>query len=64
MRQERGLDLVELADAATLDVRSVAALELGRIDPPYDMLIALSEGLGVRPSILFIRADALRRVHT
>jgi ribosome-binding protein aMBF1 (putative translation factor) len=39
MRQERGLGLAQLATAAELDVRLIAALELGEIDPRYDVLI-------------------------
>lgn len=60
MRQERGIGLAELATAAELDVRLVAALELGEVDPRYDVLIALAKGLGVWPSSSFVQADALR----
>jgi hypothetical protein len=37
----------------------IAELEAGRLDADYDLLLALAEGLGVRASAFFLRAEEL-----
>jgi transcriptional regulator with XRE-family HTH domain len=59
IRRERGMGVEQLADAAGVDPRRVAALERGRVNPGYGMLLALADGLGVRPSMFIARAEAL-----
>jgi hypothetical protein len=37
----------------------VRALEAGQLDPTYELLLALADGLDVRVSAFVIRAEAL-----
>jgi transcriptional regulator with XRE-family HTH domain len=60
IRRERRLSQDELAAAAGIERTRIEALEAGRLDPDYELLLALSEGLGVRPSALVIRAEELQ----
>jgi transcriptional regulator with XRE-family HTH domain len=46
LREERHMTPGELADAAGIEQTSVEALEAGRFDPPYHVLLALAEALG------------------
>jgi transcriptional regulator with XRE-family HTH domain len=59
IRVERGLSPVELAAATGIEIARIQTLEAGRLDPDYEMLLALAEGLGVRPSTFVIRAEEL-----
>jgi transcriptional regulator with XRE-family HTH domain len=59
IRAERGLSVGELAAAAGIEIERVQALEAGQLDPDYELLLTLAEGLGVRPSALVIRAEEL-----
>ena len=59
IRQERGLGVGELAATTGIEHARIQELEAGRLDPDYELLVALAEGLGVRPSALVIRAEAL-----
>jgi transcriptional regulator with XRE-family HTH domain len=38
----------------------VDALETGQLDPTYELLLALADGLGVEPSALVILAERLK----
>ena len=60
VREEQGWKTDELAVATGIAQAQIQALEAGRLDPDYDLLLALAEGLGVRPSALFIRAEELQ----
>lgn len=60
IREERSVSLDDLGASAGIDSRSIATLEIGRLDPHYDVLLALAEGLGVRPSTFVIRAEEIR----
>ena len=59
IRRERGMAMEQLADAAGVDLRRLVALERGRVNPGYGLLLALADGLGVRPSLFIARAEAL-----
>jgi transcriptional regulator with XRE-family HTH domain len=59
VRHERGVAAAELAVAAGVELTVVQALEAGRLDPPYELLVMLAQSLGVRPSAFVIRAEAL-----
>jgi transcriptional regulator with XRE-family HTH domain len=59
IRGERGMDVAQLAAAAGVDLRRIAALEAGRLNPAYELLLALAEVLGVPASELVVRAEAL-----
>jgi len=60
VREERGLGVSELAAASGVAQPRIAALERGELDPHFELLLELAEGLGVRPSELFVRAEELR----
>jgi transcriptional regulator with XRE-family HTH domain len=59
MREQRGMNARELAAASDIAQRDIRALEAGHLDPTYDLLLALAEGLGVQPSALLIRAEEI-----
>jgi DNA-binding Xre family transcriptional regulator len=56
---EKQLSQRKLADRTGIDVRRVNAIALGKGNPTYKTLLRLCEGLGVRPSVLTVRADML-----
>jgi transcriptional regulator with XRE-family HTH domain len=58
LRDERDMSDGKLAAAAGLTPGRLAAIEAARFDPPYDVLLALARGLGVKPAELVRRADA------
>jgi transcriptional regulator with XRE-family HTH domain len=59
VRDEQDLSPSDLARAAGLGLDRIAAIERGEHDPPYDELLALADGLGVRKVTLFERAEQL-----
>jgi transcriptional regulator with XRE-family HTH domain len=59
LREQSGLSLAGLAARAAVDRARVKALEDGRLDPGFDLLLALAEGMGVRPTAFFMRAEQL-----
>jgi transcriptional regulator with XRE-family HTH domain len=60
IRSERGLTVGDLADATGTGQTLIRAVEGGRHDPTFELLIALAGGLGVRPSAFVIRAEELK----
>lgn len=58
-REQRGLSAGELADASGIPHERLVALEAGQLDPPYELLGELADGLGTRPSALIILAEQL-----
>jgi transcriptional regulator with XRE-family HTH domain len=58
-REQHGLSAGELAAATGIDGLRIVALEEGCLDPDYELLLTLAEGIGVRPSVLFLRAQEL-----
>jgi transcriptional regulator with XRE-family HTH domain len=59
VRGERGMGVAQLAAAAGVDLRRIAALEAGRANPAYELLLALARALGVPAWELVVRAEAL-----
>jgi transcriptional regulator with XRE-family HTH domain len=59
IREERGVSAEQLAGAAGAELAHIHALEAGHVDPTYELLLALADGLGVRVSAFAIRAEAL-----
>lgn len=57
LRKERGLSQQELAAAAGVAVRRIQALEMGRLDPDYVLLVRVAKALGVRAGALVLRAE-------
>ena len=59
VREEQGLSSRELAATTGIMQSRIQALEAGRMDPDYELLLALAEGLGVWPSAFIVRAEEL-----
>jgi transcriptional regulator with XRE-family HTH domain len=51
-REQRGMSVAELAEAAGFKRRRLVRIEAGELDPRYDGLIALADGLGVRAAAI------------
>jgi transcriptional regulator with XRE-family HTH domain len=47
LRQKTGLNQDDLAARAALDVRSIARLEAGEVDPSWGSMRRIASGLGV-----------------
>lgn len=58
-REQRDVSSTALAVEAGVETTRVEALENGRLDPDYEMLVRLTRALGVRPSDLIRRAGRL-----
>ncbi|HEY1833517.1 MAG TPA: helix-turn-helix transcriptional regulator [Solirubrobacteraceae bacterium] len=59
LREQRGLQAGDLAAAAGVDLGRLEALEDGRLDPGFQLLLALAQAMGVRTSTIFVRAEEL-----
>ena len=59
LREQRGLSQSELEATVGVGKRRIQALEDGRLDPYYVLLVRLAKALGVRPGALLLRAEAL-----
>src|SRR5277367_3057481 len=59
IREELDVTAEDLAAASDVELAQIRALEAGRVDPTYELLLALAEALGVRASTFVIRAEAL-----
>jgi transcriptional regulator with XRE-family HTH domain len=59
LREQRGLSQSELEATVGVGERRIQALEDGRLDPDYVLLVRLAKALGVRPGALLLRAEAL-----
>jgi transcriptional regulator with XRE-family HTH domain len=57
VRERHGLSAGGLATAAGVSPARLAALEAGRLDPDFELLLALAEAIGVRPSAFFVTAE-------
>jgi transcriptional regulator with XRE-family HTH domain len=60
LREQQGLSTEALAASTGVEQTRIQALEAGRLNPGYDLLILLAEGLGIRPSAFFIRAEEIQ----
>jgi transcriptional regulator with XRE-family HTH domain len=59
MREQRGMSADELAKASGVRRERLDALENGQLDPTYELLVEVAEGLGAQPSALVILAEQL-----
>jgi len=59
-REQRQVSTAELAGKAGLDPRLLASVEAGLTDPPYDLLLAVADALGVSSAALVGRVEALQ----
>lgn len=60
MRERRGMSADELAGAIDIGRQRIDALETGHLDPTYELLLAVAEGLGIEPSALVTLAERLK----
>jgi transcriptional regulator with XRE-family HTH domain len=60
VREQRNVSPSELATTSGVELQQIVALEAGQLDPTYELLLTLAEGLGVRASAFVIRAEELR----
>jgi transcriptional regulator with XRE-family HTH domain len=58
VRNERSMDPDDLADAAGIERERLDAIEAGKSDTPYDVLLALARGLDIEPAALVRRAGS------
>jgi transcriptional regulator with XRE-family HTH domain len=63
MREQRGMSADELAGAIDMRRQRIEALETGHLDPTYELLLALAEGLGIQPSALVTLAEQLKEAN-
>jgi transcriptional regulator with XRE-family HTH domain len=59
VREQRGFSVATLAAVAGVSPSRVAALEDGRLDPDYELLLTLAESMGIRASAFILRAEEL-----
>jgi XRE family transcriptional regulator, regulator of sulfur utilization len=57
LRTERNMSVSELANGAETTTRRIDRLETGRLDPPFDLMLAVADALGVRVSTIVRRAS-------
>ncbi|HEY3865339.1 MAG TPA: helix-turn-helix domain-containing protein [Solirubrobacteraceae bacterium] len=62
VREQRGIGVGELAGVTGVARARIEALEEGRLDADYELLLTLAQGIGVRVSTFFLRADELGAV--
>jgi transcriptional regulator with XRE-family HTH domain len=60
MREQHGKSADELAAAAGMSRRRIDALESGDLDPTYEILLAIADAIGIRPSALFMLVERLK----
>ena len=63
LRTEQGISREHVARVAHTNRRYIAALEDGRINPPFHILIRLTHGLGVTMGELFARYQVHHSVY-
>jgi transcriptional regulator with XRE-family HTH domain len=59
MREQNGMSAEELAEASGILHERIGALEAGQLDPTYELLVEIANGLGAQPSALVILAEQL-----
>jgi predicted transcriptional regulator len=52
LREQQGMSLDKLAEATGIERQKLSGLEVGALEPDYEMLIALANGLGVPSSVV------------
>jgi transcriptional regulator with XRE-family HTH domain len=55
-REQQRVTVADLVARTGIDAQQIGALEAGQLDPAFDVMIALADGIGVRLSAL-IRKD-------
>lgn len=60
IREQQGMSTRELAGAIGIRRERIEALETGRVDPTFELLLAVAAGLGTQPSALVTDAERLK----
>lgn len=60
LRMQSHRSVRNLATICKVSPRRLAELEAGRLDPDLELIAAIAQGIGVRPSEIYVRADRLR----
>ncbi len=64
IREERGVAAAELAAATGVPLTRIAAVEDGCVDPGFELLLTLADGIGVGVSAFISRAERIARERT
>jgi DNA-binding XRE family transcriptional regulator len=59
VREQQGISIPTLAVDTGLDQELIVALEDGKLDPDYELLLRLAEGIGVRVSAFVFHVEGL-----
>jgi transcriptional regulator with XRE-family HTH domain len=59
VRERQGFDVGEMAAASGISQRTITRVEAGERESDFELLLALADGLGLRPSAFFVRAEEL-----
>ncbi len=59
VRERQGVSVDEISAATGVASARIRALEAGQIDPGYDLLLTLADGLGVRLSAFMVRVEEI-----
>jgi transcriptional regulator with XRE-family HTH domain len=59
MREQRNMNADELVKASGVPREQLDALEAGQLDPTYELLLEIADGLGAQPSALVILAEQI-----
>src|ERR1700712_4932563 len=58
LRESQNLTLADIAGRANISSAMLSRLETGRVSPSLETIVALSQALGVTPSVLMQRVGA------
>lgn len=56
-REQKGSGVDELAETAEVSQECIQALEAGSLDPTYELLRKIADGLGVTTSSLIVQVE-------
>jgi transcriptional regulator with XRE-family HTH domain len=59
IREQRGIAIDTVSAATGVSRARIEALEEGRREPDYILLVRLAKGIGVRSAAFFVRAEEL-----
>lgn len=61
LREQQSMSAEQLADATGMTRQRIDLLETGRLDPTYELLLALADGLGIQLSALVTLTEQIKR---
>jgi transcriptional regulator with XRE-family HTH domain len=59
MREQKGMSVEELAISSGIPSKRIGLLEAGELDPTYELLVEIADGLDIQPSALVMLAERL-----